>query len=440
MSSEAKASSAPARPGRLPWAQARYRLDENLVFNNLRESPYYRDARYEQFSTAEYARRYAALRAKMRKERLDCAIVPGGPSHWSFGGGMLWLTGHWEWHAIANYVVVPLEGEPTLVYSMGGTHAEAVRMETAAALSDVRQSRGGRFAEVMVERMRELGLERGRIGLLEVDPRFGDYLPVNQFEVLKQSLPQAEWLFTKGWMHELLVVHSEEELDCIRVAGRLCARAMEALVARARPGVTEYQLKAAAAHAILEEGGDVDFIILASTPMADPALIFGSPRPSGRVLRDGDMILMELAAAYRGYSAQIGSPICVGRPTAAVQKFWDEITLPGFERIVAAVGPGKPVEAMRLAGRFFREHGVQSRPIHVHGIDLISSGPHVFTDHIDVEPFSEVLRPGMVLVVEPNPVTADGTLGMFFGHTFIVTPAGRECVTPFPWKLAVAGA
>ena len=66
----------------------------------------------------------------MREAKLDCVIVPGGPSHWSFGGGMLWLTGHWEWHALCCYVVVPLEGEPTLVYSMGGTHAEAVRRIT----------------------------------------------------------------------------------------------------------------------------------------------------------------------------------------------------------------------------------------------------------------------------------------------------------------------
>ncbi len=40
---------------------------------------------------------------------------------------MSWLTGHWEWHALCCYVVVPLTGEPTLVYSMGGTHCEAVR-------------------------------------------------------------------------------------------------------------------------------------------------------------------------------------------------------------------------------------------------------------------------------------------------------------------------
>src|SRR5689334_13249555 len=153
-------TTAPLPKGALPWDQLRGRLDESQPFNLMRNTPYYRDTVYEQFSSAEYARRYAALRAKMREQKLDCVIVPGGPSHWSFGGGMLWLTGHWEWHAVANYVVVPLEGDPTLVYSMGGTHAEAVRRETAAALSDVRHSRGGRFAEVMVERIKELKLER----------------------------------------------------------------------------------------------------------------------------------------------------------------------------------------------------------------------------------------------------------------------------------------
>src|SRR5437588_2588629 len=158
----------------------------------MRNTPDYRDAKYEQFSAAEYKRRYAALRAKMQEHRLDCVIVPGGPSHWSFGGGMLWLTGHWEWHALASYVVVPLEGEPTLVFSMGGTHAEAVRRVVSAALTDVRQSRGGRYAEVMAERILELGLGRGRIGLLEVDPRHKEYLPVNQYNVLRETLAAAE--------------------------------------------------------------------------------------------------------------------------------------------------------------------------------------------------------------------------------------------------------
>ena len=431
--------SEPSARASLPWEELRGRLDEGTAFNRMEGTPYYRDAVYEQFSVEECARRYAALRQKMRELRLDCAIVPGGPSHWSFGGGMLWLTGHWEWHALAAYVVVPLEGDPTLIYAMGGTHIEAVRRETAAALSDVRSSRGGRYGEVMAERIRELGLERGRIGLLEIDPRHEDYLPVNQYETLRSSFPKAELVFTKGVMHELLSVHSEEELDCVRVAGRLCQDAMEAMVERAAPGVTEYQLRAAAGSAILEGGGDIDFLIIGSTSMSDSAMVFGNPRPSRRALSEGDIVIMELAAGYRGYSAQIGSPICVGEPPDEVRRFWDEVARPGYERMADAIGPGKPMEGLRAAGRFFRDSGVQSRPLHAHGIDFVSDAPHVYTDRVDAEPFEEVMRPGMVVMAEPNPITADGQLGMFVGHTFIVTNDGRECVDDFPLELVVAG-
>src|ERR1051325_3123629 len=150
----------PPPAGAVPWEQVRTRLDQNGPFANMYDTPLYRDAVWEQFSEREYARRYAALRTKMREHKLDAVIAAGGPSHWSFGGGMLWLTGHWEWHALCCYVVVPLDGEPTLIYSMGGTHAEAVRREVSAAITDVRHSRGGKYAEVMVERLKELKLER----------------------------------------------------------------------------------------------------------------------------------------------------------------------------------------------------------------------------------------------------------------------------------------
>src|SRR5713226_2977958 len=418
-----------------PFSEIRDRLDDWRLFNNMVESPYYRDAVYEKFSDAEYERRYEALRAKMRARDLDCVIVPGGPNHWSFGAGMLWLSGHWEWHAMANYVVFPLVGEPTLVYSMGGTHIEATRQ--ASAIKDVRQSRGGRFAEVMIERIKELGFERGKIGLLEVDPRFHDYLPVNQYIALKEGLPHASFSFEHGWMHELVYRKSAEELDCIRKAGKLCQNAMEALAHRCQPGATEYQLKAAVASAILEGGGDLDFAIIGSTPMKNPSMIFGNSRPSGRVLEEGDIVIMELAAGYRGYSAQIGSPVCLGEPPSEVKRFFDDIVLPGFERMVAVARPGHQLQELVEAGRFYREKGVQSRPIHIHGIDFVSSAPHIFSDHLQAEEFEQELKPGMVLVIEPNAVTADGMFGIFFGHTFIITEGAPECVDDFPWQLTV---
>src|SRR5437588_12785055 len=85
------------------WEEVRSRLDQNAPFSNMHDTPYYRDAVYDQFSKEEYARRYAALRDKMRAHKLDCVIVPGGPSHWSFGGGMQWLSGHLELTVIDSY-------------------------------------------------------------------------------------------------------------------------------------------------------------------------------------------------------------------------------------------------------------------------------------------------------------------------------------------------
>ena len=422
------------------WETIRGNLDQGPNFNRMRGTPYYRDAVYRQFSRAEYERRFAALREKMRDLDLDVIIAAGGPSHWSFGAGSLWLSGHWEWHALAAYVVFPREGEPTLIYAMGGTHIEATRRAVSNAISDVRSSRSGRYGDVMVERIKELGLERGRIGLMEIDPRHQDYLPVNQYNTLKAGLPEAEIVFTKGILHEMLSIHSEEELDCIRYAGKLCENAMQAIADRMRPEATEVELRAAAGAAILEGGGDIDFLIIGSTPMSHPAMVFGNPRPSWRELSEGDIVMMELAAGYRGYSAQIGQPICLGEPPAEVRKFWDEIAKPGYEKMIAEIKPGNPVQKLQDAGKFFREKGVQSRPIHVHGIDLVSDGPHVYADRISVEPFEEVMKPGMVIMAEPNPITADGNLGMFVGHTFIVTETGHECVDDWPIELTIVKA
>ena len=50
-----------------------------------------------------------------------------------------------------------------------------------------------------------------------------------------------------------------------------------------------------------------------------------------------------------------------------------------------------------------------------------------------------VLKPGMVIMAEPNPITADGLFGIFLGHTFIVNETGHEVVDNFPLEIAIAG-
>ena len=270
-----------------------------------------------------------------------------------------------------------------MIYSMGGTHAEAVRRHVAAAINDVRHSRNGRYAEVMVERLKELKLERGRIGLMEIDPRHGDYLPVNQYNTLRAGLPEAEIVFTKGFLHELSSIHSAEELDCVRKAGALCERAMEAMVARAKPGVTEYELRAAAGAAILEGGGDIDFLIIGSTPMAEPgdgvrqSAAVGPRAGEGRHHQHGARRRLSRLhradrLADRARRADRHGAQVLGRDRAC------PATTGSWRR-------SSPASRWRRCARpakFFRDKGVQSRPTQCHGIDLVTDDPHIFAEHV----------------------------------------------------------
>jgi len=417
----------------LDFSDVRAALDNGKNFGGVTNTGWHADAVYERFSDQEYRRRYEATYAVMDSLGLDALIVGGGPSHWSSGGGMLWLTGHFEWHALACYVLVPRHGDPTLVYSMGGSHIETVR--STSWVTDVRPSRMGAFGDVLVEAAKEAGLENARIGHPPIDARFKDYMPVNQHEAITEGLPDTELVLIDDIFHDLLLLKSEEELECVRRAGSLCVDAFEAMVERARPGATEEDLRAAAASAAYEGGGDIDFLIIASTPTSDPHLIFGSPKPSKRVLEKGDMILNELAVGYRGYTAQIGMPVFVGEPESSARRFFEEVTLPGFLLMAEQIGPGKSMEDVQRAGQFFREHGHQSRPILLHGIDLVTSAPHVFVEETE----EGVMQPGQVVMLEPNPISADGNLGMFFGHTYVITENGNEMVTERPLEMVIAG-
>ena len=60
--------------GPQPWDVVRNKLDQSLPFANMRDTPYYRDCVWEQFSAGEYKRRYDIAarqdaRAQARRRR-----------------------------------------------------------------------------------------------------------------------------------------------------------------------------------------------------------------------------------------------------------------------------------------------------------------------------------------------------------------------------------
>jgi Xaa-Pro aminopeptidase len=415
------------------------KLDSSASFASFEGSPYYRDAVYPKYSDKEYQRRFDSLRAYLKKNGLDGIIVCGGPNHWSACSGMGWLTNHTrEWHGLSNYVVVSADSsqEPTLVYSMGGTHIEATRR--VLSIKDARPSKSGKFYEVIADRLLELGLGDKKIGISMIDPRYSDYLPVNQYEGLKKRLPNAEFVFLPDVFHELWYIKSEEEISVMRKAGEICDLALEAVRAHAKPGVKEYELRAEAAYVMHKNDADFNFIIIGSTSMSNPSQVFGNPRPSSKTLKEGDLILNEIAVEYRGMQVQIGSPICLGKPKENVERFWKEVAKPGYEYMEKALVPGITLEEFSKMGKWYRDHGAQSRPILLHGLGVSSERPECALDKIVAEPYEHTIKPGMTLMLEPNAITMDGTLGLFIGRSYVITQTGHELLTKTPIEMMIA--
>jgi Xaa-Pro aminopeptidase len=403
-------------------------------FGDVANTGWYRDAVYPQFSDAEWERRYRLTREKMQRLGIDVLLAAGGPNHWSFGGGMAWLSDYWEWHGQSAYVIVPADGDPVLIAGPGGAHREAIRQ--VSVIDEVRHSRGGRSAEAILEVLGERGLTGKRVGLSFVDPVYGHYPPFNEVQTLRDGLGDDLEL-VGDFFHEFLYRKSDEELECVRIAGQLLDKAMHAMIAAYRPGITEQQLAAAAAGPMLEGGGRVNFTIVGSTPMDDPRLAFGNPWPSTRPVGPGDIIINELACGYRGYTAQLGTPICVGEPPQWIHDLFSDVVKPGFEQMAAQIQPGNSWEQVREASKLYVDAGVDGRPLLLHNMDLVTHKPHVLFDKVLAEDSDQTIEPGVAVMLEPTIITPDGRLGLFFGRSFIVTEQGTEQVTRFPHELIV---
>lgn len=181
-------------------------------------------------------------------------------------------------------------------------------------------------------------------------------------------------------------------------------------------------------------------MMIASSAMDDPRIMYPNPNPSLRTLREGDIVLTEIAAVYLGYSAKLGHPVSVGPPTPAMQAFHRDVTVPGFSEVRDALGPGVDLDAVQDVADAFRRAGAQSRPMVLHGIDMITSGPKVMVHGVAAGDVDRTLVPGMVMNVEATPISGDGTFGSFLSRSYAITADGIEDLTPHPVdEIVVAG-
>jgi Xaa-Pro aminopeptidase len=134
----------------------------------------------------------------------------------SGGYGAFWVSGYPERIGIVSYVIFPREGNPTLIIPFAGSHVRAAKR--ISFIQDVRHSRHGNYVSVIVERVKELGLDTKTIGITELDARYGIGIPHDLYSGLQVQLPHAKFKTVRGFPESLWMVKSPEEIHSIEVA------------------------------------------------------------------------------------------------------------------------------------------------------------------------------------------------------------------------------
>ncbi len=148
---------------------------------------------YPLFSLQERAARWARVRAMMERDGLDVIVAPNNTGHsLDFQADARYLS-HCGGGGDSDIACIfPREGEVT-VAAKDAAQRWATTQDWVADVRDTNRE----YGEIIVERLRELGVERGRIGISGMGP--GNRTPEGtilylQMKKLLETFPHATFV------------------------------------------------------------------------------------------------------------------------------------------------------------------------------------------------------------------------------------------------------
>jgi Xaa-Pro aminopeptidase len=356
----------------------------------------------EEAWVAELAQRRARVREIVEAAGCDAALVFGCPQHEQ---GFRYLT---------NFT--PVLGDSYLV--MGA--AEQCVLNFTWQLDEARAASGidrwdGAFDPVplVVDAVRETGARRvGVVGL--------DRLPVPAHRTLLDALPALDLVDMSAEVAVLRRRKSPLEIDALRRACRVTDAMLDAARAGARAGVTERELAAELSAVALAGGGGVAFETTVIGGTDEPIPI---RRPTGRALRAGDTVMVDLGAQVDGYQGDASRTFVLGTPSAEQRRGWDVVRR-AYDAALELARPGVPCrELHRVTSRIITGAGFHIAHRIGHGIGLATSFEWPSLDSEEAP-----LEPGVTICIEPG-VYAPGVGNMKLEDDVLITEDGCEILT-----------
>lgn len=248
----------------------------------------------------------------------------------------------------------------------------------------------------------------------------------------------------------MIVFKSPEEIERMRVAGRVTALTVERVRDAVRPGITTADLDRLAEESIRGEGCTPSFkgyrgFTGSICTSLNEEVVHGIPSPR-RVIRSGDLLKLDVGAVFEGYHGDSAVTVFVGEPPSDLAEKLVRVTEESLEAGISQLRVGRRLsdvghavqQVVEGAGfsvvREYVGHGI-GRALHedpqIPNYGEPGRGPLIRKGLVAaVEPMVNVGDwPTRVLADEWTVVTADGSLSAHFEHTIAVTENGPEILT-----------
>jgi len=238
-----------------------------------------------------------------------------------------------------------------------------------------------------------------------------------------------------------MTADNEKDIQGLKAAGNVCARALRTMMEQAKPGMTTLELDQIGEDFLKKEGARSAPRAMYNFPggtciSISPIIAHGIP--GDHVMQDGELINIDVSAELDGYFGDTGASMVVGTPNPDYDQLL-EATQAALLKALSVAKAGKP---LNLIGKSIQQEAA-SRGFNViydltgHGIgrQLHEKPSAIYNFHKPDD--RRMLTEGLVLAIEPflttgrghvvekadhwSLKTVDNTIAAQFEHTIIVT-------------------
>lgn len=306
-----------------------------------------------EFAPIDFNARRQKVAASVKAAGFDAYIgTRQGALHYMSGAFMPWR----------GAVIVTANGDCKFVYWAWDTS----RIREEGVDVDITPFTFSDFTRVIVDKLGELGLSKGRIGIDLSHPGAAQIAPgmicASEYLELKALLPNADIQNGVDMLDDVMIIKDAAEIERLRFAARVADIGFNAGREAVRTGVTENSVAGEIEKAIRDNGSTWAWALTGGTEVGSgnrTGYLHGvTQQATEKLIQDNEFVILDLHPMIDLYLADSSVPVFLGKPNAQQQGMidcWEEVVA----TMVENMKPGEPIpEVVKKGLAVFERHGL----------------------------------------------------------------------------------